>query len=158
MRTEVEEIHVYEQAKSKALYILSRADKTEHEIKTRLKEKGYPVPVVDRVLEFLKEYGYINDCEYASNYIMHKNKTKSIKQISYELIRKGVNKEIVREAIGITNPDQSELIEKYVLRKVDSLKGDDFKEENKLYMFLLRKGFDVSEIRKVIKKIKGDIK
>ena len=45
----------------RALGVLEKSMKTEKMLKDYLKEKGYPEECIDRAIDKLKDYGYIND-------------------------------------------------------------------------------------------------
>jgi regulatory protein len=44
-------------------------DQTERELKNKLREAGYPECIIDKTLDYVKSYGYINDSRYAANFI-----------------------------------------------------------------------------------------
>ena len=69
-----------------ALNLLSKSVKTEKEIITKLKKRGYVSEIIDKVIFKLKDYGYVNDEEFAEKYInsYSKNKGKS----TYTVTRK----------------------------------------------------------------------
>ena len=54
--------------KNTALRIVERSYKTEKEIKEKLFEKGYEKDEIDKTLEFLSEYKFINDEAYTKMY------------------------------------------------------------------------------------------
>lgn len=66
---------VFPKARDKALAILSRSDKTEYELRNKLKQDGFTDDIIVRVMDYLKSYGYINDERYAQAYI-YANKQK----------------------------------------------------------------------------------
>ena len=55
--------------KERALYLLKDRDRTEAEIRKKLKEGFYPQQVIDRTMDFLKEYGFVDDLEFGRRYI-----------------------------------------------------------------------------------------
>ena len=52
-----------------ALYYITFKDRTKKEISTKLKEKGYSDLDIEEAILKLKEYGYINEENYAFSYI-----------------------------------------------------------------------------------------
>ena len=72
VQEQVEEIYheiLRKRIKERALYLLKAADKTEYEIRTKLKQAFYPEELIDYAVDFLKQYRYIDDQRYAQNYI-----------------------------------------------------------------------------------------
>lgn len=93
---------LYERGKERALYILDKTFKTEKQIKDKLIQEMYPEDVIKRILEFLKKYDIINDKRYASMYIEYKGKTRSGRQISQDLMIKGISQDIISESFEST--------------------------------------------------------
>ena len=56
-------------AKNLALKLLNRYDKTQNEMKKYLINKSIMPDIVNKVIEYLMEYNFINDERYARNYI-----------------------------------------------------------------------------------------
>ena len=55
---------------SKSITILKYMDRTEKELYIKLKDAYYTDDIINRTIEYLKEYNYINDERYAMNYIL----------------------------------------------------------------------------------------
>ncbi len=87
-------------AKERALYLLKSSGKTEAWMKKKLQEAGYPEEAVDYAMNFLKEYGFINDRAYAESYVRSYGNRKSRRQLVYELSQKGVSQEEISEAFS----------------------------------------------------------
>ena len=55
--------------KGKALDLLGVADRTEKELHDRLSEAGYGESVISHIMDYVKQYPYLNDSRYAYNYL-----------------------------------------------------------------------------------------
>lgn len=148
----------YERGKLRALYILGKSDKTEFEIRTKLKRNEYSEDIIDRIILFLKEYGYVDDLKFAMNYVSEKSNYKSLMQMRSALILKGVSASFIEEAFLENNNDQSDLIRKLVEKKKIEWETADKLKIQKLYTYLSRKGFKSNEIISIIREFQGDIK
>lgn len=137
--------------KNRALYILGRSDKTEHELKIKLKSSYYPEYIVDEVTEFLKNYDYINDYRYASNYIRAKKNSKSIRQIGHDLAAKGISRDIISDIMQNREADSREVIERILKQRKFDLDSHSEKECSRQIRYLMGKGFLYEEIAAVIK-------
>ena len=62
-------------------------------METKLSGDGYPKEVINRVMEFLKEYRLIDDRVYTENFIRMNQEKKSCRQIAFELQQKGVDRQ-----------------------------------------------------------------
>ena len=82
-----------------ALGFLSLMPKSVLEVKQKLIRKGYSNIVIEKTLQKLEEYHYVDDFEYAKTYVASCLK-KSKREIIDKLKKKGVSKLIIEE---ITN-------------------------------------------------------
>ncbi|MFW5648567.1 MAG: hypothetical protein ACOCG5_05725 [Candidatus Alkaliphilus sp. MAG34] len=84
-----------------AVRYLSFRPRTEQEMCTYLTRKGYENAVIDKVLEKLLYYEYLDDKQYAINYISSAigAQKKSSDIVKSELIRKGISMEIIEDHI-----------------------------------------------------------
>lgn len=142
---------IIKRAKARSLYLLKDMDRTEYQLRTKLRQNHYKDDVIGIVIDYVKSYHYIDDIRYASNYISSRSKYKSKRQIIQELIAKGISKDIIDERYETEEIDEKSIIKKHIEKKKIDLETASQKEIHKLYMSLLRKGFSSQEIRTVIK-------
>lgn len=145
----------YQTALAKSLNYLTRAMRTVKQMRDYLAKKGYGGEVVDKVIEKLEEYKYIDDKAYASTYVECYSTGKGKRKISYELARKGISKQIIEQAVELLIPEQSEkdcleLAQKYVDKK-QTYTQDNF---SKLYRYLLSRGYEYDLVGRVIRQVK----
>lgn len=150
---------VFPKARDKALAILSRSDKTEYELRNKLKQDGFTDDIIVRVMDYLKSYGYINDERYAQAYIYANKQKKSKLAIKTWLMQKGIASELAdslidreyRDDISDGSDYELEAIKRALAKKVSSLESLDDKQKQKLIASLYRKGFELAKIKRVIK-------
>ena len=143
-------------AKLRCLYLLKSQDRTEQQLRQKLCQGNYPAVVVNQAIDYVKSYGYIDDLRYSQQYMEYRESSKSRRQIMQELLRKGISKEIIQAVFEKKEPvDESALIYKWIAKKCVDLENATFQERQKLYLFLLRKGFSSNEINRAIKGV-GD--
>ena len=143
---------LYKRGKERALYYLKTSDKTVAQMRTKLKEGFYPQEIIDKIILFLEEYGYLDDYRYASNYLNYNKNIKSQKRIKYDLTLKGISRQIIDDISHEFNEDiELKQIELYCRKK---LKSDmDEKEHNKIIMSLIRRGFKYEHVRRVLQRV-----
>lgn len=148
---------VFRRAKQKALAILKHMDRTEMEMYSKLNEAYYTDLIIKRTIENLKEYHYIDDRRYASNFIRLRKETLSKFFIKSKLIQKGINKDILEEIIIIEynlseydNDPEILAINKAILKRQKDISNIDWEEKQKLIASLYRKGFDLDKIRRCL--------
>lgn len=112
------------------------------EYKTVLKQ-GYDQSLVEPVYKRLEERGYINDRRFAETWVENRNSAKgsSLKKLRLELAQKGISQSIIEEVLAETNRD--DVAE---LRKIIARKAKKYPDEQKLIQYLMRQGFNYSDI------------
>ena len=139
-------------AKLRAMHLLSDMGRTESQLRTKLLQGGYPQKIVDEAITYVKSFGYINDREYARNFVESRKEKKSRKEIYAALCQKGLDSELIKEALDecYAGEDSLQAI-KALLRKKGYHPGNaDLKENHKIIGYLVRKGFQYEDIRKVV--------
>lgn len=141
-----------------ALSILEHADRTEQELSRKLRERGYENQEIKETVDFLKEYGYINDASYAGRYARSCSSRKSIRQIKSDLERKGVERDLIEAALDHTEIDEEAQIHAFLLKK-GCRPGErmDTAVCRKLVASLSRKGFSYEAIRSVMSQLCEEI-
>ena len=144
-------------ARECALTILERSDRTEAEIRKKLKEKEYTPEEIEETVGFLKEYRYVNDAAYAEKYIRVYSSKKSVRQIRCDLERKGVAKELIAESLLEEPVDEEEQIRRLLVKKGyrpgERMEPDQYR---KVMGALCRKGFSYEVIRRVTDRMCGE--
>ncbi|MDO5345458.1 MAG: regulatory protein RecX [Lachnospiraceae bacterium] len=138
-------------AKLRCMNLLKTMDKTEEQLRQKLRQGEYPEPVIEEALEYVKRYHYVDDFRYARNYIDSRKDTKSRQQICCDLAGRGVAAEVIRQAWEETETvDEAALILRWAEKKHFDPACADPKETQRFYQFLLRKGFSYPDIKKAL--------
>lgn len=142
--------YVYPRAKNRAFRLLQRRDMPKKEIIKKLKDTGYNQYIINKVIEFLEEYNFIDDRKYTEKYINYNKTKKSLKQINIELIRKGISKDIVEEFADYTEICEEDIAYNLIYKKYKNLDTIDNKIKRRMISYLMRKGYNYGLISKVI--------
>ena len=128
-------------ALDKALTHLSTTRKTKKQIREFLQKKEFLPAVIDYVIEKLRDYGFLNDGEYAEAYVEQAAKRKGGRLIRMELRSKGVTDAEIDGALGGLD-EQTELQTAIaLLQKYMRGKTADVQTLQKAYRHLMGKGF-----------------
>lgn len=144
-------------AKKIAVNFLKRRLKTQKEIEYKLKENGFDFRVIEETVDFLKDFEYIDDREYARLFIEEKINLNGygLNRIKNLLYQKGVKEidyiDFLEEVDGdIEFNNALELATK----KLNSIYEDDeFKIKRKIFSYLSYRGFDYDVINRVLREI-----
>ncbi len=142
---------VLRRAKQKAMAILKYMDRTEQELRQKLKQAEYTESITESAIEYVKMFHYLDDKRFAANYIRYKKDTKSKRQLQTELMQKGIRKEFIEQAFEEEYDDEDLAIQKAIAKKTMDIDSLSQEEKMKLASSLYRKGFKMDKIQKYIK-------
>lgn len=143
--------------KERILYLIGDTDRTERDIREKLRKSGYVGVIADRAVETLKEYGYIDDSRYARIYAesMRDGRNKSRRAIEAALCAKGVQRDIISDVMEEIDIDEEEQINRILVKKgydAGTLSEEDADTKRRIYGFLARRGFSHNAISNIIRK------
>ncbi len=149
---DIYELLLYPRCKNKALGLLQYRNRTVKELGDKLKQNGYPEPIIARVMSFLMEYGFLDDAAYTRSYIELKSGSKSRMQLSQELNRKGISRELFNEIWEEQPEDLEEESLRQAMAKRMKTKGPVTRENyQKHYGYFARKGYRSASITRLLK-------
>ena len=134
-------------AMDKALHFISATRKTQEQVRKYLQEKGYLSAVVDYVLEKLNGYDFLNDAEYAKDYVGQAAHKKGVRLIKMQLKAKGLAQDDIDGALTAIQPNAQEDAAKSILQKYMRNKTADRETLAKAFKYLLSKGFEYDVAR-----------
>ena len=131
-------VEEFDKEKTKVLRYILYKKRTENEVRTKF-QNTVEENLLDDIIDYLKEAGYINDRDYIertiNNFISLKN--LSIREIKYKLLAKGLSKTYIEDYI-YENKDELEYKKSTVM------------EHEEIKQFLLKKGYKIENINKAI--------
>ena len=139
----------FDEAKTRVLKYILYKKRTENEIKTKF-GKTYQEELLEDVIEYLKEAGYINDDEYVLKTVNQicALKNLSIKEIRYKLLAKGISKVKIDDYMSENREEMLEYEEKSASTVAYKKSSSMEKEEIKNY--LIKKGYTSDSIKKAL--------
>lgn len=143
--------------KSYALRIIEKTYKTEKQIFDKLYQKEYDEKIIDKTIDFLKEYKFIDDEKYTEAYIKDKLKSQGKNRIKYALVNKGISETLIKEKLSCLDKDIEEntalkLAEKKY-RILIKNEADVRKIYKKLADYLVRSGYNLDVVQNTLNNI-----
>lgn len=147
----------FKKAKRDALRIIEKSYKTEKEVYNKLIAKGYEEPMVNKAIEFLDSYNFVDDEKYAKAYVKDKIKAQGRDKISYSLAAKGIDSDTIKESLAAIDVEaEFDGAKKLGIKKYEALvkrESDKRKVQMKLKQFLASKGYSWEMISRVCRSI-----
>lgn len=137
-------------AKEKALRLLSFRIHSKKELENKIKLHSTE-DCAQYAADKMEELGLLNDLEFSKAYAkeMSSRKYYSLSRIKYELLRKGVNKSLILEALDEVEMDEEFNIKKFIEVKYHG-KIDDEKVKRRAVSALQRLGYNWSQISAIV--------
>lgn len=147
----------YLKCKNDALRVIEKTYKSEKELREKLIKKEYEEKIIDRALDFLKEYNFLDDSKYADMYIKDKIKLQGKNKIKYSLIRKGIAEDLIKEKLKAYSGDVELNTALKLAEKKYAILSKNENDSRKLYKklgdTLLRNGFSGDIASEVLNKV-----
>ena len=125
------------------------------DVRDKLKTFDIPQKEKDEILDYLLDNRFVNDERFAKSFVRGKINQSGwgVNKIRFHLIQKGIDKEIIDEALGQTDE------EAYRQRLIDILKtksktvkaANDFEKKRKLAAYAMQKGFEGNLVWDILK-------
>lgn len=144
-------------AKLRAMNLLKSRTYTTAQLRIKLQQGGYPETVIGEALEYVASFHYTDDLRYAVDFITDNEHRKSRFRIEQDLRGKGIPAEVIEQAwqkwqANGGTQDEDAMIEALLRKKNYDPERADIKEQQKVYAFLMRKGFSVEKISRAMRK------
>lgn len=135
---------------NKAIYLLGFRDYSCKELKDKLKLE-YPEESIEKTIEKLKSLKFLDDDRFAQKYVrvLIFEKYFSKKRAKFELIKKGIDKELTSNIVEDVDVDEKEQIEFLISHKYKDAYKDE-KIKRRAMAFLQRYGYSFSDIASVL--------
>ena len=141
-------------AKKRALYLLTDHDMTEKQLREKLEKTGYGGQVIEKTIEYVRSFGYIDDLKFSVRYIEYYRSKKSAKRLRYDLLKKGVPVDIIDSAFEEAGEwDERNQIRTLAEKKLSGKDIGDPKTYGKVANFLAGRGYRGDDIASVMREI-----
>ena len=133
--------------------LCARAEHCSHEIAEKLRKMHIEPSDAREIIEYLEENQYIDNRRFANAFVRDKVRFSGwgVNKIRGALIMKRIDSATIHESIcNIDEEEYSEACKKAALSKARTLDLRDYNDRNKLYRYLLSRGFETSVISKII--------
>ena len=127
--------------------------RTIQEVKNKCKLLGYTEEYIEEIISYLIENGYLDDELYVMKFILNtiKLKKRSSKEIKFDLLRRGINENIIDKYMNTSELNDFELKCAIALAKKKYKECNDILKVKK---YLLNKGYQMHFVNKAIDSLK----
>lgn len=149
-------IYTVEEALAKMRLQCSRAEHSAREIREKLRRMGLSAADTCKIVEWLKDNRYVDDERFAEAFVRDKFMFAKWgrRKIAYALAGKGIPAETVRAALsGIDGEEYLSTAKKLVKAKIRGEEISDYEGRNKIFRWLLSRGFESDIASEAVKSV-----
>ena len=154
---EIQAADTLRKAKKRALYLLGSRQYCSGELYKKLLPT-YGEEIARAAVDYMTDYGYINDEEYApklAEYLIH-GKRWGLRKARYEMLSRGLDENLVEDALSeFTQEDVDEEITALLERRYSS-KIQDYDDRRRTVAALARRGYDYRAVKRCIQALLED--
>ena len=151
-------MELYDKYLNNTLRFLKFRGRSEKEIRDYLHAKKAPPEISEKIISYCKDLKFIDDEKFAVDWVRSRStyRIKGKKIIKVELIKKGIDPEIIEKALSGLQENESintdlDLVKKLVKQRANRYKNVPRQEiYQKLGSFLFRRGFEWDAIKQAI--------
>lgn len=144
-------------AKKRALYLLGTKQYCYNELYKKLKQT-YNEDAARSAADSMRDYGYVNDEEYApklADYLIH-TKRYGLRKAKYEMLHRGLSAELVENTLAEFSDEEiyeeiTELLERKYYNKIA-----DYDDRRRTIAALARRGYDFNSVKHCIERLLED--
>ncbi len=142
-------------AKLRAMNLLKSRAYTVKQLHDKLKAGGYPEEIIAQALNYVGSYRYTDDLQYAVSFIRNQTERRSRRRIELDLLGRGISQSVLEEAWGLWEEegglqDEEGMISSLLEKKGFDREHADQKQRQRMYGFLMRRGFPAEAVRRAV--------
>jgi len=156
---ELKELDDTAKATDAAIRLLTARPRAVREIRDRLRRKEYDDETIERVIERLRDWRYIDDEAFARYWVENResNRPRGRRLLEQELRLKGVERETVSHAIEDAEIDERAGALEIARAKLRSYRGEEEAvARRRLGGFLARRGYGYDVVKPVLDELFGE--
>jgi len=140
----------YEQALNRLAAYCSRAERCIFDVRSKMYELEIPSEQQNQIIQKLQKEKFLDEERYCKAFVNDKSKYNrwGVNKIRFELKRKQIPEELIREALkNINSEENRERLRLLIEQKMKSVKGkNDWEIRQKLIRFAASRGFSQEDI------------
>jgi len=152
----IDDICIYEEinkARNKALQYIAKKMRSSFEVQQKLRQVGYPLSVIEGIVQEFRDKQYIDDRDYAETFTRDflKFKEAGVFKLKKSLQQKGIAANLIEQTIEkyFSSEQQLQKARRLAEKKLQLIKEKEKKKE-RIYRYLIQKGFENSVVAQTL--------
>ena len=146
-----------QKSKNFVFRLLKIRQRSEKEIRDRLKRKQIPKDVIEKTIHYFKSLQLIDDRQFAKSWINARlSKPLGLNRIRLELKQKGIDDAIIEEEFAHKKENyfEEDILLQLAQKRLERYRNlDQLTAKRRLFEYLVRRGFGINSINKIVQSI-----
>ncbi|HRZ40658.1 MAG TPA: regulatory protein RecX [Candidatus Omnitrophota bacterium] len=148
---------LFKKAKEVVFRSLKYRPRSVFELQKKLREKGFPDPVIEETIRYFKTSGLIDDRQFSIGWTRSRlGKPLGLRRIKQELKHKGIDTELIDHAVETATDlyNEADAVRSIILKRKNKYRGLDRQTvRRRLFGYLSRRGFQTQTIIKELNQV-----
>ena len=150
----------FEEALSRLRNLCSTQEKCSGDVNEKLRQWGISPEEKEKIIDRLVKDKFVDDRRFAGFFVRDKQRISKWgrEKIRFALVRKGLSKEIIDEALSALPAENFEnaLRELFIRKSKELSKYESYERKNRLIRFALQRGFDYDLVFRMVDEFAKD--
>lgn len=148
--TRLKDTATLDKAYDRTLNFVAIRPRSEWEIRTYLKRKGYEADITDIILKKLRAAHYVDDKTFARAWV---GSRRLLKRVSKRRLQQELRQKRIADDIIATILDEDQTDDRAVLKELVERKKARYPDKLKLMQYLARQGYNYDDIKAVLEEL-----
>lgn len=144
------------EARRRCLHLLEYSPRTVYQLKKRLMDDGFLAEQADDAIRYAESFGYVDDGNYAMEYVRTGCQKKSRRQLYMQLSSCGVDKESIEDALEAYADEQENTVRRLARKRLMQKPPRTEEDFLKAVKSLVSKGFPYEMAKRAVWELRDE--
>lgn len=144
------------EARRRCLHLLEYSPRTAYQLRKRLIDDGFTPEQAEDAVRYAESFGYVNDSNYAMEYVRTGCQKKSKRELYMKLSSRGVDKASIEEALEAYDDEQEQTVRRLARKRLMQKPPKSNEDLLKAVKSLVSKGFPYEMAKRAVWELKEE--
>ena len=144
------------EARRRCLHLLEYSPRTIYQLKKRLMDDGFSTEQAEDAVTYAKSFGYVDDGNYAMEYVRTACQKKSKRELYMQLSRRGVDSDSIEEALDAYSDEQENTVRRLAQKRLRQKPPQSDEDLMKAVRSLVAKGFPYEMAKRAVWELRDE--
>ena len=144
------------EARRRCLHLLEYSPRTAYQLKKRLIDDGFSPEQAEDAVAYAQSFGYVDDGNYAMEYVRTACQKKSKRELYMQLSRRGVDSDSIEEALNAYSDEQENTVRRLAQKRLRQKPPQSDEDLMKAVRSLVSKGFPYEMAKRAVWELRDE--